>query len=58
MVQGPGIKNQQHAKVDGIPEAFWDLRADACHFPLGWDIYLVDQQQVIGIPRSARVILV
>ncbi len=58
IVQGAGVRNQAAVLVDDIPEAFWDFRASACHFPLGWDIYLVDEERVVGIPRSVQVILV
>ncbi|MFN8371314.1 MAG: phosphonate C-P lyase system protein PhnH [Anaerolineae bacterium] len=55
VLQGPGIKGQQAIQVNGIPRAFWEMRETACRFPLGWDVYLVDGQQVIGLPRSIRV---
>jgi alpha-D-ribose 1-methylphosphonate 5-triphosphate synthase subunit PhnH len=56
--QGPGIPGQQAVQIGGVPEAFWHLRESACRFPLGWDIYFVDGQQVIGLPRSVRVEMV
>lgn len=55
---GPGIKGQHGLSILGLPEAFWALRESACRFPLGWDIYFVDGQQVVGLPRSAQVELI
>ena len=56
--QGPGIPGQQAVQIGGLPDEFWQLRESACRFPLGWDIYFVDGQQVIGLPRSVRVEMV
>jgi alpha-D-ribose 1-methylphosphonate 5-triphosphate synthase subunit PhnH len=52
---GPGVKDQQPLSIAGLPEGFWRLRESACRFPLGWDIYFVDGQQVVGLPRSVQV---
>lgn len=58
VVQGPGVRDQQAILVDDLPDTFWDLRAAVCRFPLGWDLYLMDGQQVVGIPRGVRTVLV
>jgi alpha-D-ribose 1-methylphosphonate 5-triphosphate synthase subunit PhnH len=51
---GPGIKpdEPQSIQIGGVPAAFWELRARVCHYPLGWDVFLVDGRQVIGLPRT------
>lgn len=55
VLSGPGVNGQQAVKIGGLPDKFWELRDTACKFPLGWDVFLVDGQQVIGLPRSIRM---
>lgn len=54
-LRGPGILDQQSVRVDGVPDAFWSLRDNARHYPLGWDLFLVSGAQVVGIPRTTEV---
>ena len=55
VLSGPGVNGQQAIQIGGLPDAYWELRETACKFPLGWDVFLVDGQQVIGLPRSTRM---
>ena len=52
---GPGIQDIVDIDVSGIPDDFWMLRASACAYPLGWDVFLVSGDEVIGLPRTTRV---
>ncbi len=52
---GPGINGQQALQIDNIPEIFWEIRETVCRFPLGWDVYFVDGENVVGLPRGVRV---
>ena len=52
---GPGVPGHAKLSVAGIPAAFWQLRAEAVRYPLGWDIFLVDQDQVVGLPRTTKI---
>jgi alpha-D-ribose 1-methylphosphonate 5-triphosphate synthase subunit PhnH len=52
---GSSIKESVTLAVEGIPPEFWALRDRVSRFPLGWDIYLLDGDQMVGIPRSVRV---
>ncbi len=53
-LQGPGIKDQQHVHVSGIPAALWALCKRAV-YPMGWDIFIVDPVgKVIGLPRTTK----
>lgn len=52
---GPGILGEAHLAVAGIHPSFWAARAKAARYPLGWDIYLVGDSEVVGLPRSTRV---
>jgi alpha-D-ribose 1-methylphosphonate 5-triphosphate synthase subunit PhnH len=53
---GPGIAGEQTISAT-LPEAFWALRAQA-HFPMGWDIYLLDGTHLIGLPRSTHITII
>ena len=54
-LSGPGISGSAQLRVGGLPEQLWSLRAAAGPFPLGWDLLLVDGDQVVGLPRSTAV---
>ena len=59
-LQGPGLPpaTPRLIRIAGVPRAFWQVRANANQYPLGWDIYLVNGMQVIGIPRTTDMSLV
>jgi alpha-D-ribose 1-methylphosphonate 5-triphosphate synthase subunit PhnH len=52
---GPGINGSATLELDGVSPAFWQLRADAIRYPLGWDVFFVAGDQVIGLPRTTLV---
>ncbi|MDX1992834.1 MAG: phosphonate C-P lyase system protein PhnH [bacterium] len=52
---GPGVNGSIQVQIDRIPSEFWILRERACQFPLGWDIFIVDERRVIGLPRSVKM---
>ena len=54
-LQGPGIEGQNICHFGGIPEAFWDLRNAKRTYPIGWDIYVLTGNQILGIPRSTNI---
>jgi alpha-D-ribose 1-methylphosphonate 5-triphosphate synthase subunit PhnH len=54
-LSGPGVDGQRAVQVGGLPAAFWSLRQKVNQYPLGWDIYLIDGQRVIGLPRTTMV---
>lgn len=58
-ITGPGIQGFRKLRVGGIPEPFWSLRNNAVAFPVGWDVFLLEQTQqqvrLLGIPRSSHV---
>ncbi len=53
-LHGPGTAGETSVLLGGLPGAFWSLRASV-RFPLGWDVFLVDGQQVLGLPRSTTL---
>jgi alpha-D-ribose 1-methylphosphonate 5-triphosphate synthase subunit PhnH len=52
---GPGVNGFIDIAVGAVHPDFWALRAEAIHYPLGWDIYLTDGASLIGIPRSTKI---
>jgi alpha-D-ribose 1-methylphosphonate 5-triphosphate synthase subunit PhnH len=54
-LEGPGIKTQTCIRVDGIPGEFWKLRKEKCMYPMGWDIFLVSDNRIVGLPRTTRL---
>ena len=59
-LSGPGIAYHTDLKLDLIPDAFGDLRAQLVRFPLGWDVFFVcgserSAAQVVGLPRSVKL---
>jgi alpha-D-ribose 1-methylphosphonate 5-triphosphate synthase subunit PhnH len=54
-LRGPGLRDRAELVVDGLPTAFWRLRSRIIRYPLGWDVFLVAGDQVIGLPRTTTV---
>lgn len=52
---GPGINGESVVSVGALPQAFWDLRTRRVRYPLGWDVFFIDGQTVIGLPRAVTV---
>jgi len=54
-LSGPGIQETTELSVGGIPPSFWSLREKAIQYPLGWDVFLIGEGQVVGLPRTTVV---
>ncbi len=54
-LHGPGIRGERTVQVGGLPGGFWALRERRRRYPLGWDLLLVDDDRVMGVPRSTEV---
>lgn len=54
-LRGPGIKQEVEIRVKGLPSAFWQLRVKRNKYPMGWDIFLVGQGYVVGLPRTTQI---
>jgi len=54
-LSGPGIQGSNTVQVGNIPAGFWTLRQKVQRYPLGWDIFVLDGDRVIGLPRSTRI---
>ena len=54
-LHGPGIQYRQPLLVDQLPLDFWQVRAAKVHYPLGIDLFLVDGNQIVGLPRTTLI---
>ncbi|SMR81298.1 alpha-D-ribose 1-methylphosphonate 5-triphosphate synthase subunit PhnH [Aliiroseovarius halocynthiae] len=52
---GPGIEFHHDIKIAGLPTGFWHMRQELIRYPMGFDLFFVDGDQVLGIPRSTKV---
>ncbi|MDL2402080.1 phosphonate C-P lyase system protein PhnH [Rhizobium mayense] len=52
---GPGIDGSIDIILESVDPLFWITRQRSLRYPLGWDVYLVDGDQILGIPRSTNV---
>ncbi|MBP1887589.1 phosphonate C-P lyase system protein PhnH [Sinorhizobium mexicanum] len=52
---GPGIKGEIFLRIGGVHPSFWAMRAKAIRYPLGWELYLVDGDRLVGIPRTTKI---
>jgi alpha-D-ribose 1-methylphosphonate 5-triphosphate synthase subunit PhnH len=48
---GPGIQGEIGVSL-ALPQAFWALRQRVLRYPLGWDVFITDGAQVLGLPRT------
>ncbi|MCG8057292.1 MAG: phosphonate C-P lyase system protein PhnH [Candidatus Thiodiazotropha endolucinida] len=53
---GPGIKQNRVCNIQGL-DADWLVKRESwvCGFPMGVDLILLDQQQLMALPRTTRV---
>jgi alpha-D-ribose 1-methylphosphonate 5-triphosphate synthase subunit PhnH len=54
--RGPGIKDVRSVELP-LPAVFWQQRQARSAFPRGLDAFFAAGGQVIGLPRSTRVLL-
>ncbi len=52
---GPGVDGSVTVQIDGLPDGFWTARAAHNRYPMGFDLFLLDADKVIGVPRSTTV---
>lgn len=52
---GPGCNGAVDAQVEGLPDGFWQSRARLMRYPMGFELFLIDGAQVLGVPRSCHV---
>lgn len=54
-LSGPGIEDQETLRVHYLPADLWALRKQTLRYPIGWDIFLVDKNRVVGLPRTTQI---
>jgi len=54
-LSGPGCNGPIDVQVDGLPDGFWQKRARLMRYPKGFELFLIDGAQVMGVPRSCQV---
>lgn len=54
-LSGPGVDGAVQINIGGLPDGFWAKRADCLRYPMGFDIFLIDEGRVIGLPRSTII---
>lgn len=52
---GPGVDGVLRLQVGGLPDGFWEIRAQIARYPMGFDLFLLDGDRLIGVPRSTTV---
>ncbi len=54
-LSGPGVDGAVDVVIGGVPTDLWAIRDQTMRYPMGFDIFLVDGAQIIGLPRSVNV---
>ncbi|WP_316859546.1 phosphonate C-P lyase system protein PhnH [uncultured Cohaesibacter sp.] len=57
-LSGPGVDGSLEIGTGRLPLDFWSQRARLVRYPMGFEIFLLDGNRVIGIPRSTKVEIV
>lgn len=52
---GPGCNGVVDIQVDGLPDGFWQTRAQLMRYPMGFELFFLDGARVVGVPRSTHV---
>ncbi len=54
-LKGPGVDGETKVRIDGVPPSFWEKRRGVMRYPMGFELFLIDDDQVLGLPRSTVV---
>ncbi len=54
-LSGPGIESTTEILVGGLPDEVWAIRASRCLYPTGFELFLIDGDRVLGLPRSTTI---
>jgi alpha-D-ribose 1-methylphosphonate 5-triphosphate synthase subunit PhnH len=52
---GPGVKGAVEVQIGGLPDGVWTRRAESMRYPMGFDLLMLDGDQIIGLPRSTSI---
>jgi alpha-D-ribose 1-methylphosphonate 5-triphosphate synthase subunit PhnH len=56
-LRGPGIQDSLEINIGNLPPDFWRVREEIIAFPVGWDVFFVSGNQILGLPRTTAVAL-
>lgn len=54
-LSGPGVDGSLSICIGGVPAPFWTRRRDVMRYPMGFELFLIDGNNVVGFPRSTSV---
>lgn len=54
-LSGPGVDGTLTIQISGLPDEFWNTRKQVMRYPTGFELILLDGDQVIALPRSTIV---
>jgi alpha-D-ribose 1-methylphosphonate 5-triphosphate synthase subunit PhnH len=54
-VTGPGVDGRLELRLGGLPDGFWEMRAGLTRYPMGFDLFVLDGAEIVGLPRSTAV---
>ena len=54
-MSGPGVDGTVEVSISGLPDGFWQTRSALIRYPIGFDVFLIDHEMLIGVPRSTSV---
>lgn len=54
-LSGPGIDGALDIQAGPMDATFWKARAEAMRYPMGFELFLLDCDRVLGFPRSTQV---
>lgn len=52
---GPGVDGAKDVQIGGLPDAFWSRRRAVMRYPMGFDVFFIDDDRVMGLPRTTAV---
>ncbi|MEL6203121.1 MAG: phosphonate C-P lyase system protein PhnH [Pseudomonadota bacterium] len=52
---GPGVEVPLELELAGLPNGFWETRTQIMRYPMGFDLFLLDGPDIVGVPRSTIV---
>ncbi len=52
---GPGVDGAGEVLIGGLPDGFWQMREKVMRYPMGFELFLVDDARILGVPRSTIV---
>lgn len=54
-LSGPGIETTVDIRIGGLCDEVWAIRRARCLYPTGFELFLIDGDKVLGLPRSTII---